>query len=326
MARSRRSSKSLSPEEREARRAAEREQVVAAVKALQSSGGWLAWAKVRKAFRRYSPINQLLIAQQKPDATHVAGFRAWLKLGYCVRRGEQAIRIWGPMPPSAKALQEWRDAGADPREKPPTRFRMLPVFDRSQVDPLPPPAEPQPLDSPGVMVALEGEDLAWTWPLMVAFGDRELELPVELEDLPVGGPYGYFNRRGGRSRVAVASHLCANGRARVGVHELAHALVDADRRAQPAAAQLTYAAEELVVETVAHLVCATLGLDTSAASIPYLAHWAAGAKVETIEQQAKTIDALSRRLEDALIDADGHPLDAADLPVGQANSLAAVAA
>jgi hypothetical protein len=56
MTRTRRSTRRSTPEDREARRAAERDQVIAAVKALQTSDGWLAWAKVRKAFRRYSPL------------------------------------------------------------------------------------------------------------------------------------------------------------------------------------------------------------------------------------------------------------------------------
>jgi hypothetical protein len=48
--------------------------------------------------------NQLLIALQKPDATRVAGFRAWLRLGYAVRRGERSIKIWVPIPPSKQKL------------------------------------------------------------------------------------------------------------------------------------------------------------------------------------------------------------------------------
>jgi hypothetical protein len=42
---------------------------------------------------------------QKPEATRVAGFRTWLKLGYCMRRGERAIRIWIPIPPSKLAIE-----------------------------------------------------------------------------------------------------------------------------------------------------------------------------------------------------------------------------
>jgi len=39
--------------------------------------------------------NQLLVMVQDEHAIYVAGFRAWLKLGYCVRRGSTShIRIW----------------------------------------------------------------------------------------------------------------------------------------------------------------------------------------------------------------------------------------
>lgn len=57
----------------------------------------LRWLKVRKV-HGYSMNNQLLIALQKPDATRVAGFGAWLKLGRCVRKGEKAIKIFAPAP------------------------------------------------------------------------------------------------------------------------------------------------------------------------------------------------------------------------------------
>ncbi|MFL5911769.1 MAG: ArdC family protein [Gaiellaceae bacterium] len=44
----------------------------------------------------------MLIAMQRPDATRVAGFRAWLKLNRCVRKGEKGIRIFAPMSVFAK--------------------------------------------------------------------------------------------------------------------------------------------------------------------------------------------------------------------------------
>jgi hypothetical protein len=47
---------------------------------------------------RLSVNNQLLVALSRPDARFVAGFKAWLELGYCVRKGEKAIRIVAPMP------------------------------------------------------------------------------------------------------------------------------------------------------------------------------------------------------------------------------------
>ncbi|MGO8985340.1 MAG: ArdC-like ssDNA-binding domain-containing protein, partial [Terriglobales bacterium] len=39
----------------------------------------------------------MLIARQKPDSTHVAGYRAWTSLGRFVRRGEKGILILAPM-------------------------------------------------------------------------------------------------------------------------------------------------------------------------------------------------------------------------------------
>ena len=79
---------SLITDERAARRAADRQLLTDAVQALATSEGWQRWLAARRHFHPYSLANQLLIALQKPDATHVAGFRAWLKLGYCVRKGE----------------------------------------------------------------------------------------------------------------------------------------------------------------------------------------------------------------------------------------------
>jgi hypothetical protein len=67
---------------------------------------------------------------QRPTATRVAGFHAWLRLGYCVSRGEKAIRIWAPCPPSRKQLERWRQNGADPDQRPRTFFKLTAVFDR----------------------------------------------------------------------------------------------------------------------------------------------------------------------------------------------------
>jgi hypothetical protein len=92
----------VTTDKRAARRAADRQLLTDAVEALTTSAGWQRWLRTRRAFHRYSLHNQLLIAVQAPHATHVASFRAWLKLGYCVRKGERALRIWAPMPPSRK--------------------------------------------------------------------------------------------------------------------------------------------------------------------------------------------------------------------------------
>ena len=138
----------LTDAEREQRRAEQRELVMASIEQLRSSDGWQAYLKARRRLHAYSSRNVLLIMLQRPSAEYVAGFQAWLKLGYCVRAGERSIKIWAPCPPSKRQLQGWRDAGADPDERPRTRWRLASVFAQDQVDPLPPPALPAPLTPP----------------------------------------------------------------------------------------------------------------------------------------------------------------------------------
>jgi hypothetical protein len=89
----------FSAAERAERRQADRDRLEQAARALLSSDGWLRWVKVRSTngLSRYSFGNQLLIAMQRPDASYVAGFRAFLELNRCVRKGERAIRILAPM-------------------------------------------------------------------------------------------------------------------------------------------------------------------------------------------------------------------------------------
>ena len=48
-------------------------------------------------FHRYSLRNVMLIASQKPTATHVAGFHTWHKLGRFVKKGEKGILILAPI-------------------------------------------------------------------------------------------------------------------------------------------------------------------------------------------------------------------------------------
>src|SRR5881397_2480501 len=179
----------LSEAEREQRRAADRAFVQQAVEQLRSSDGWQRWLATRRHFHNYSLRNQLLLAMQNPNATRVAGFKAWLAMGYCVRRGETALKIFAPCPPSKAKLQAWRDAGADPAEKPRTFFRLTAVFDRPQVDELPPPAEPAPLDPPAA-AEIDGNELApWLEPLTALAGG--IGSTVAFESIASGAD-GYY--------------------------------------------------------------------------------------------------------------------------------------
>lgn len=89
----------LSDQERDERRAEDRERLKQAAEQLLTSEGWQRWVQVRArgGLARLSS-NQLLVALARPDATFVAGFRAWLRLGFAVKKGERGIAIIAPLP------------------------------------------------------------------------------------------------------------------------------------------------------------------------------------------------------------------------------------
>jgi antirestriction protein ArdC len=285
----------LTDEERQARREADRQKTRDAVEALRASDGWQKWLRLRRHFRTYSLTNQLLIAIAMPGATRVAGFKAWLKLGYCVRRGERAvIRIWMPIPPTNKQLEEWRAAGGDPAEQPRTRYKLGPVWDRSQVEALPAPAEPAPLDPP--IAEPDGDTLGWTLPALTA-------LVAEL-----GCTLIYENHAAGRGgsftpstkQISINRTNAVNHQVKTLIHELAHTLIHLTDADGP---ELSYAEEEIVVESIAFSVVGGLGIDTSGYSIPYLTSWSQDdADIEIVETCTELIDHHAKRIENAIGD------------------------
>ena len=197
-----------------------------------------------------------------------------------------------PCPPSKKKLQAWRAAGAIAKDRPRTYFRLDAVFSASQVQPLPPPAEPAPLDPP--LVEVQGDSLAWASGPLHELA-TQLGYDVVYEPLAKG--------HGGScdptaKRVTINTDQAVNAQVDVLCHELAHVLVRVDRQSDDP--QLGYAEEELVAESVAHLAVSFVGLDSSASAVPYLASWAESAAADTFERIAELVDRLARRLENAL--------------------------
>jgi hypothetical protein len=122
----------LSEPEREQRRDAERERVKQAAEQLLTSEGWQRWVRARSMFRRYSAHNTMLLAfdfhLRGIEPEPVAGFRVWLKLGRCVRKGEHGIRIAARVTPKkAEPCVEQTEPQLDKR---PVRFTTVSVFDR----------------------------------------------------------------------------------------------------------------------------------------------------------------------------------------------------
>ncbi len=280
------------------RRRADRERIEQAARSLLSSEGWQRWVRVRarNGLARYSFHNQLLIAMQCPDATYVAGFRAFLELNRCVRKGETAIRVLAPMNVRAAKERSTHNASTDDPESRRVVFRAVAVFDVSQTDALPdkdavplePPAEP-----------LHGDSHAGLMPTLTAFA-ADLGYGVSVRPLD-GSADGWCDPR--NRQIVVNKHLSPNAQVRVLVHEIAHALGIGYH-------QYGRSRAEVLVDTVTFIVCGSIGLDTSASSVAYVAGWGEDGALEAIRSYAKTIDDIARRIEDALNPAGAKRSDA----------------
>jgi antirestriction protein ArdC len=262
---------------RETKRTEARDAIERAARALLTSDGWRRWAETRATFHDYSANNCMLIAMQCPEATQVAGFKAWQQLGRQVCKGEHAIRIMAPM-----VVKRRDDEHGEETDETITLFRAVSVFDISQTDgdPLPePPCEPITGDSHAPYVA-KLERFAQS------IGYRVEYRPLEHN--------GGFCSQSEKLICVSTNKTSANGRVRTLIHELAHAV------GVPTYKEHGRADAEVIVETAAVIVCGSIGLDTSGESIPYIAGWGEDNDVEAIRRYAETVDAIARTLESAV--------------------------
>jgi N-terminal domain of anti-restriction factor ArdC len=285
----------LSEAERAERRRRDRERLKAAAEQLLSSEGWRRWVRVRSraGLARLSLSNQLLVALARPDATFVAGFKTWLRLGFAVKKGEKAIPIIAPLPVKERDRVTGEETGE-------TRvlFKTVFVFDRAQVAPIDG-VEQAPLEPPSE--PLTGDSHAHLIAPTVAFAEQ-LGYTVTFE--PIAGSAGGWCDSNAK-RIVVDADAPANARLRTLVHETVHAL-GVDYRRYPRAQA------GVIADTTTLVVVSGLGLDVSSETIPYVAGWGEQGALEAVTDQAKTIDELARRIEDALTPQGRAALDPAE--------------
>src|SRR5215216_2051949 len=195
----------LSAAERAERRARDRERLRQAARELLTSDGWQRWVRARALFHNYSLRNCLLLAAQCHErgihARRVAGFRTWLKLGRCVRKGEKALVVLAPMPIKRRESNEEPDEAR-------VVFRSAFVFADSQTDLLPG-VDPAPIEPP--CEPLTGDSHRHLLEHLRSFA-REIDFEVALE--PISGSVGGWCDPK-RRRVVVDAGLPANAQVRV---------------------------------------------------------------------------------------------------------------
>lgn len=202
---------------------------------------------VMAKFHNYSFGNQMAIARQKPDATHVAGFHKWLEFHRFVKKGEKGIAILAPM--IVKHDRTPREENADPAPHL-VGFRVVYVFDVSQTD-----GEPleeydaEASGEPGELLALlktriEEKGIPVTYDATIAPA-RGLCTPTDIKLLP------------DMSAAQEFAVLC---------HEYGHALLHQGTRRN----QTSKTVRETEAEAVSFIVSSAIGLDCGQSASDYI--------------------------------------------------------
>jgi len=231
------------------------EQLVAALTAGHSEA-LTAYLKAIGRFHRYSLHNVLLIASQRPNASHVAGFRTWNALGRFVRKGEKGIMILAPIL-RRKPDQEQND---DDREASIVGFRAAYIFDISQTD-----GEELPH-----IGAVQGDPLQYGERLRTFATAQGIAVEYSPEIAPARGMSsgGRITLLPGQSPAEEFSTLA---------HELAHELLHRTDRRENASRRV----RETEAEATAFVVCASIGLETGSAAADYIQLWSGDAQLLT---------------------------------------------
>ena len=192
-------------------------------------------------FHRYSFSNRILIWSYKPDATFVAGFKTWPKMGRRVKKGAHGIPIFAPM-----TIRKKEDPEDDAEDEHYLRFKVAYVFDVSDTegDPLPE------LD----ILAVNGETR-----LLGAMEDFTCSLGIKI-GYSSDKALEYLRAAGvsAQGRIEIKSSLSQSQRFYVLSHELAHELMhDLDARKT-----LSTKVKELEADATAYVVSRHFGLET----------------------------------------------------------------
>ncbi len=271
---------------REARLDELHDKLTAAVDQLVSGEDWKRALAFAANFRSRSFNNTLLIWAQhaaaferglvpEPTPSYVAGHKQWQGLGRQVQKGQPGYQIIAPVTgrfasPTPQDAGSWRRLGKfeKPRPAEAVRSKMVGVrpayvWDASQTagEDIPEPPRPK---------LLEGEAPTGLWEGLAgqvnAAGFDLVDVAAASEIFGANGVTDYAAHT-----VTVRSNMDAAARVKTLAHELGHVLMHGPENQE---ARQHRGIGEVEAESVALMIGAAHGMDTSGYTIPYVSGWA----------------------------------------------------
>lgn len=194
------------------------------IKEVFESEKYKEYLNTMSKFYNYSFNNTMLIAMQKPDATLVAGYNAWIaKFGRHVIKGEKGIQIIAPAPIKIKEEVEKLDPVTqepqlDEKGQPIVEeveitkpaYKVTSVFDVSQTEGR---------ELPEITVKELDGDIKDYDVFMQALADIA-PVPIGYEHIE-NGANGYYHMED--KRIAIREDMSELQTVKTAIHEIAHA-------------------------------------------------------------------------------------------------------
>ena len=206
----------------------------------------VAYLKAMGQFHNYSLANAILINFQKPDASQVAGFRKWQKMGRHVKKGEHGLAIMAPIIRRIKKVDKTEKTD---KEDIVTMFKTAYVFDISQTEGKPLPKFAQ----------VQGNPADYTHRLKQMIAGKGIKL--EYSDR-IGNALGMS--LGGM--IMIKPNLSPAEEFSVLCHELCHEIIHRDKTQ----VRNNRKVRETEAEAVAFVVSQAIGLDCNSAASDYI--------------------------------------------------------
>ncbi|MCL2611715.1 MAG: ImmA/IrrE family metallo-endopeptidase [Nocardioidaceae bacterium] len=323
-----------SPTARDARLEALHAQLTSAVEALVSGEDWKRALTFAARFRSRSFNNTMLIYAQhaaaygegrvpEPTPTYVAGFHQWLSLGRHVEKGQRGYGILAPVTarfasrtPADDGSWHRLSRGERPAAGEVVRSKLVGLKPTHVWDVFQTAGDPVPeLPRPNL---LQGEAPAGLWDgLADQITAAGFELRLVSSAAAIGGANGitdFLSRE-----VSIRVDMDDAAQVKTLAHELGHVLLHAPPENKlstelAADATLHRGVAEVEAESVALMVGAAHGLDTSSYTVPYVSTWAASVQgktpVEVVQSTAERVRATALGILDKLDTpkiGDGNP-------------------
>lgn len=259
------------------------------LKAVFDSENYKNYLNTMSKFHNYSINNTLLINQQKPDATLVAGFNSWAhNFERHVKKGEKGIKIIAPAPYYIKKEKQVIDPKtgegvlnsdgtpkmAEVEVKIPA-FKVSYVYDVSQT-------YGKDLPTLGVSELTSDVDKAKDF---INSLKKVSPVPVEFGKTK-GDSKGFYSPDQGK--IVVKEGMSEAQTIKTMVHEISHAKLHNPEKAKENAKK-TKGTIEMEAESVAYIVCQHFGIDTSDYSFGYIAGWSEGKGIEELRESMQSI-------------------------------------